>query len=67
MTAICRTRSRIYYRDKITNEIWYFETKGTRVSRDKLEKTLKENNKSFLYITSITDGKQIKKQDMKLS
>lgn len=46
-------RCRIYYKDRYTNKIWYLETKGTRVSYDKLEVYLKENNKKFLYITNI--------------
>ena len=44
---------RIYHQDRHTNEIWYLETKGTRVSYNKLELYLKENNKKFLYITKI--------------
>lgn len=44
---------RIYHQDKYTNEIWYLETKGPRVSYDKLELYLKRNNKKFLYITKI--------------
>lgn len=44
---------RIYHKDRYTNKIWYLETKGTRVSYDKLEVYLKENNKKFLYITNI--------------
>ncbi len=49
-------KCRIYFRDRITNKIQHFDTKGTRINYDELEKTLKENNKSFMYITNITDG-----------
>ena len=55
-------RCRIYYKDRITNEIWYYKTKGTRVSRDKLELYLKEHNKNFLYSTYI-DGEEIKDKE----
>lgn len=49
-----KVKCRIYLQDRETNEIWYFETKWPRVSYDKLDKYLKENNKKFLYITNIT-------------
>lgn len=48
-----KTRSRIYYKDRITNEIWYYETKWPSVSYDYLEQYMKLNNKKFLYITNI--------------
>lgn len=44
---------RIYFQDRYTNKIWCLETKGTRVSYNKLERYLKENKKKFLYITNI--------------
>ena len=46
--------SRIYYKDRYTNEVWYYQTKRPRVSYDYLEKYMKINNKKFLYITNIT-------------
>lgn len=54
-----KVRCRIYLQDRKTNEIWYFETKWPRVSYDKLDKYLKENNKKFLYITNITCAEYI--------
>jgi hypothetical protein len=60
--------SRIYYKDRYTNEIWYYETIWPSVSYEYLELYLKKNNKKFLYITNIDqDGKQEQKQDWDMS
>ena len=47
---------RIYYKDRKTNEIWYYETIWPSISYDYLELYLKKNNKKFLYITNIEYG-----------
>lgn len=62
-----KTRYRIYHKDKITDKIWYFETKWPSISYDYLEQYLKINNKNFLYATIITDGKKSKEQNMIMS
>lgn len=49
--------SRIYYKDRYTNEIWFYMAMPTRISLDYLEWYMKANNKKFLYITNIEYGK----------
>lgn len=57
---------RIYYKDRETNEIWFYETIWPSISYEYLEEYMKVNNKKFLYITNI-DGKQEQKQDWDMS
>lgn len=52
--------SRIYYKDRYTNEIWFYMAMPTRISLDYLEWYMKANNKKFLYITSIEYGSKEK-------
>lgn len=58
--------SRIYYKDRYTNEVWFYMAMPTRISLDYLEQYMKSNDKKFLYITNI-DGKQEQKQDWDMS
>ena len=53
-----KTKSRIYYKDRYTNEIWYYETVWPSVSYEYLEQYMKLNNKIFLYITNINGLKE---------
>lgn len=50
---------RIYYKDRITNESWYIQTKWPSVSMTRIDEYLKETWKKFLYITKI-DGSEEK-------
>jgi len=49
--------SRIYYKDRYTNEIWFYMAMPSMISLDYLEWYMKANNKKFLYITNIEYGK----------
>lgn len=51
---------RIYYKDRETNEIWFYETIWPSISYNYLELYLKKNNKKFLYITNIEHGSKEK-------
>lgn len=52
--------SRIYYKDRYTNEVWFYMAMPTRISLDYLEQYMKSNDKKFLYITSIEHGSKEK-------
>lgn len=59
--------SRIYYKDRFTNKIWFYQTIWPRVSYDYLEQYMKSNNKIFLYVTKIEwQKKQKTKHDHEL-
>lgn len=53
-----KTRCRIYYKDRYTNEIWYYETVWPTVSYDELDEYMKLNKKIFLFITNINGLKE---------
>lgn len=47
------TISRIYHRDKTTNEIWFFDVEWPNINFNQINVYLKLNNKSFMYCTWI--------------
>ena len=53
-------RCRIYYKDRYTNEIWYYETVWPTVSYEYLDEYMKLNKKIFLFITNISCEKRQK-------
>ena len=58
-----KTKCRIYYKDRYTNEIWYYETVWPTVSYEYLDEYMKLNKKIFLFITNVScEKKQQTKQ-----